>query len=96
MAARTHPDPDCVKAALARVDEFDDLARHQIKARRAMADRPNDVLTGLIECVAESGQPLSEDKILVHLTKDMVVGGTETTTHLIGNLFYNLCSTPGA
>ena len=44
----------------------------------------------------DDGNHLSEDKILVHLTKDMIVGGTETTTHLIGNLFYNLCSTPGA
>lgn len=94
--ARTHPDPDYVKAALARVDEFDGLARQQIRARQAMTERPSDVLTGLIECVDDSGKPLSEDKILVHLTKDMVVGGTETTTHLIGNLFYNLCSTPGA
>ncbi|HEV8297073.1 MAG TPA: cytochrome P450 [Acidimicrobiales bacterium] len=93
---RTDPDEARVKAAMAYVDEFDAMARQLIRDRRASSDRPDDVLTGLIEVEDENGKPLSEDKILVHLTKDMIVGGTETTTHMIGNLFYNLCSTPGA
>jgi cytochrome P450 len=94
--SRTHPDPDVVRDALARVDAFDDTVRELIRERRAMRDRPNDVLTGLVEAVDDEGRELSEDKILVHLTKDVIVGGTETTTHLIGNLFFDLCSTPGA
>ncbi|HEX7094579.1 MAG TPA: cytochrome P450 [Acidimicrobiales bacterium] len=94
--ARTHPDPDVAAAALARVDEFDAIVRELIRERRAASKRPVDLLTGLVESVDDDGKPLSEDKILVHLTKDVIVGGTETTTHLIGNLFYNLCSTPGA
>ena len=93
---RTDPDPERVRAAMAFVDDFDAMARDAIRQRRADKVRPDDVLTGLIECVDDDGRPLSENKILVHLTKDMVVGGTETTTHLIGNLFANLLSTPGA
>ena len=27
---------------------------------------------------------------------ELIVGGTETTKHLIGNLFFNLCATSGA
>lgn len=93
---RTDPDTEKVRRAMAYVDEFDEIARRLIRERRAASDRPDDVLTGLVECVDDDGNHLSEDKILVHLTKDMVVGGTETTTHMIGNLFYLLCSTPGA
>jgi len=94
--ARVGPDPEVAAAAGARVDAFDEMVRDLIRQRRRDADRPDDLLTGLVECVGSDGAPLSEDKVLVHLTKDVVVGGTETTTHLIGNLFYNLCRTPGA
>jgi cytochrome P450 len=94
--ARTDPDPAVVAAASQRVDEFDAATRALIRERQAATDRPKDLLTDLVESVDDNGNHLSEDKILVHLTKDMIVGGTETTTHLIGNLFYNLCSTPGA
>ncbi len=93
--ARTDPDPDVARAAGERVDAFDEMVRGLIRDRRAAAERPDDLLTGLVECVGSDGQPLSEDKVLVHLTKDLIVGGTETTTHLIGNLFYNVCATPG-
>ncbi len=93
---RTDPDPDVVAAASARVDAIDERVRQLIRDRVAATDRPKDLLTDLVESVDDTGNHLSEDKILVHLTKDMIVGGTETTTHLIGNLFYNLCATPGA
>jgi cytochrome P450 len=87
---------DVAEAASARVDAFDAMARRAIEARRAMTDRPDDLLTGLVESVDDDGNHLSDEKILVHLTKDTIVGGTETTTHLIGNLFYNLLATPSA
>ena len=93
---RTDPDPERVRAAMAFVEDFDAMARECIRERRAAKDRPDDVLTGLINCVDDHGNPLSENKILVHLTKDMVVGGTETTTHVIGNVFHQLLSSPGA
>lgn len=78
------------------VAEFEGKVRTLIEERRRSTDRPPDVLTKLIEAEGPDGQPLSDDKILVHLASDMVVGGTETTTHLTGNLFYHLLSTPGA
>jgi cytochrome P450 len=92
--ARVSPDPAVAAAAGARVDEFDTMVRELIRARRAGTERPDDLLTGLVDCVDSEGRLLSEDKVLVHLTKDVIVGGTETTTHLIGNLFYNLCRDP--
>jgi cytochrome P450 len=92
---RSDPDSERVRSAMAFVAEFDEMARDRIRERRAAKVRPDDVLTGLVECVDETGRPLSENKILVHLTKDIVVGGTETTTHLIGNLFAHLLASPG-
>jgi len=92
--ARVDPDPAVAAAAGARVDEFDAMVRELIRERRASRDRPDDLLTGLVACVDSDGHLLSEDKVLVHLTKDVIVGGTETTTHLIGNLFFNLCHDP--
>jgi cytochrome P450 len=94
--ARVDPDPDVARPAGERVDAFDEVVRELIRERRRAADRPDDLLTGLVDCIGSDGAPLSEDKVLVHLTKDVIVGGTETTTHLIGNLFSNLCGTPGA
>jgi cytochrome P450 len=93
---RTDSDPVKVARAGAIVGEFDTQVREIIRARLASTERPSDFLTGLIESVDERGAHLSEDKILTHLTKDIVVGGTETTKHLLGNLFYNLCSTANA
>jgi cytochrome P450 len=78
------------------VAEFDAAAREVIRQRQRSMHRPDDVLTGLIESRDADGKPLSEDKILTHMTKDVIVGGTETTKHLIGNLFFNLCAAPGA
>ena len=93
---RTDSDAGKVEAAKAVVAEFDAAAREVIRQRQRSTDRPDDVLTGLIESRDADGKPLSEDKILTHMTKDVIVGGTETTKHLIGNLFFNLCATPGA
>jgi cytochrome P450 len=93
---RTDSDAEKVEAAKAVVAEFDAAAREVIRQRQGSTHRPDDVLTGLIESLDADGKPLSEDKILTHMTKDVIVGGTETTKHLIGNLFYNLCATPGA
>lgn len=93
---RTDSDAAKVAAANAVVAQFDAAAREVIRQRQGSAHRPDDVLTGLIESLDADGKPLSEDKILTHMTKDVIVGGTETTKHLIGNLFYNLCATPGA
>ena len=93
---RTDADQRKVEAAKAVVAQFDAVARDVIRQRQASTHRPDDVLTGLIESRDADGKPLSEDKILTHMTKDVIVGGTETTKHLIGNLFYNLCTTPGA
>ena len=33
--------------------------------------------------------------MLLHLSKDLITGGIDTTTHLVGNLFYDILTTPG-
>jgi cytochrome P450 len=89
-------DPILAQEATARVEAFDEAFRQVIRDRQRATDRPRDLLSSLIESVDDDGHPLSEDKILTHLSKDVVVGGIETTTHLVGNLFYDMLSTPGA
>ena len=96
IATGNEADPGRAQDAADRVEAFDDLFREVIRDRQRSTDRPRDLLSALIESVDDDGHPLSEDKILTHLSKDVVVGGIETTTHLVGNLFYDLLSTPGA
>lgn len=96
IAQANHPDPEGARAAAERVAAFDDRLRAIIAERQQMKDRPRDVMTALVEAVDDEGQPLSGERILTHLSKDIIVGGTETTTHLVGNLFYGLLSEPGA
>ncbi|HZP31001.1 MAG TPA: cytochrome P450, partial [Acidimicrobiia bacterium] len=89
-------DPIEKQRAVDRVAEFDRHFLEVIRERRNMADKPDDAMTALIEYRDEEGKGLSDEKVLLHLTKDLITGGIDTTTHLVGNLFYDLCSTPGA
>jgi cytochrome P450 len=95
IATGNDADPVRAQEAADRVEAFDELFREVIRDRQRATDRPRDLLSALIDSVDDDGHPLSEDKILTHLSKDVVVGGIETTTHLVGNLFYDLLSTPG-
>jgi cytochrome P450 len=82
--------------ALAQVEKFDERFLEVIRERRASTDRPDDALTAFIEYRDEDGEGLSDEKILLHISKDLITGGIDTTTHLVGNLFYDLLRTPGA
>ncbi len=62
----------------------------------AGGQRPDDAMTAMIEYRDEEGLPLPDEKILLHLSKDLITGGIDTTTHLVGNMFYDLLRTPGA
>ena len=88
-------DPDLQQAAIDKVAEFDVHFLDVIRARRAAADKPDDAMTALIEYRDDDGSQLSDEKVLLHLSKDLVTGGIDTTTHLVGNLFYDILSTPG-
>ena len=83
------------QAAIDRVGEFDVHFLEVIRARRHAVDKPDDAMTALIEYRDDDGTQLSDEKVLLHLTKDLVTGGIDTTTHLVGNLFYDILSTPG-
>ena len=86
---------DEVAAAGEHVGAFDRRFLEVIAERRAATHRPADMLTALVEAVGADGQPLSDVKVLTHLTKDIIVGGIETTTHMIGNLFWEILNQEG-
>jgi cytochrome P450 len=83
------------EAASARCLLFDDHLRHVIRTRRESGDRPDDLLTTLIESHDDAGTPISDERILTHLSKDVLIGGIETTTHFIGNLLFGILSQDG-
>src|SRR5262249_9173700 len=89
-------DPDAQQAAIDKVAEFDRHFLEVIRERRGAADKPDDAMTALIEYRDEDGNGLSDEKVLLHLSKDLITGGIDTTTHLVGNLFFDTLSTPGA
>jgi cytochrome P450 len=89
-------DPVIRAAATERMEAFDARLLEVIVARRKSKDRPDDAMTALVEYRDDNGEPLSDDKILLHLSKDLITGGIDTTTHLVGNMFYDLLNTPGA
>jgi cytochrome P450 len=93
--AKVHEGTDEAAAAAARCFEFDDHLRDVIRQRRESTDRPDDLLTALIESADDDGTPISDERILTHLSKDVLIGGIETTTHFIGNLFHQILSLPG-
>jgi len=82
-------------AARARCLLFDDHLRQVIATRRESGERPDDLLTTLIESHDDDGTPISDERILTHLSKDVLIGGIETTTHFIGNLFFQILSQDG-
>jgi cytochrome P450 len=83
-------------AATRRVEEFDATLLEVVQARRREADPPDDAMTALIHARDDEGEGLSDEKVLLHLSKDLITGGIETTTHLVGNLFWDLLTTDGA
>jgi cytochrome P450 len=60
----------------------------QIRARRADAAPPNDLITRMV--VAESGGERLDDLAIQGLVSQLLVGGNETTTSLITNLVWRL------
>jgi cytochrome P450 len=92
---KVHAGTEEADAASARCVLFDDHLRRVIRSRRESGQRPDDLLTTLIECHDDAGTPISDERILTHLSKDVLIGGIETTTHFIGNLFFQILSQDG-
>jgi cytochrome P450 len=89
-------DPVLRQQALDEVAKFDERFLEVVRDRRRSSARPDDALTAFLEYRDDDGHGLSDEKILLHLTKDLITGGIDTTTHLVGNLFYDLLLTEGA
>jgi cytochrome P450 len=93
--AKVHAGTEEADAASARCLQFDEHLRHVIAARRESGAPPDDLLTTLIESHDDAGLPIFDERILTHLSKDVLIGGIETTTHFIGNLFFQILSEEG-
>jgi cytochrome P450 len=96
VAMTQSPEGPARDEAIARVQEFDSTLLDVIRERRRAPSPPDDAMTALVHARDEHGRELSDAKVLLHLSKDLITGGIDTTTHLVGNLFWDLLSTDGA
>lgn len=76
-----------------RPEEFNAYLYELVAQHRVSRDRPDDLVTRMIEFRDAEVGPLTDREIVAQLN-NVIVGGTETTTHLIGNLFYGLARRP--
>jgi cytochrome P450 len=99
IVAQLQPDTDEGRAAAGRVEAFTARLARIVAERRRLAaqggDQPDDLLATLLACRDDEGRPISDQRILTHLGSDILVGGVETTTHLVGNLFFQVLGQPG-
>ena len=87
MAGQNSADAAVQASARAKIDAYFGA---ELERRRSLpaADRPDDVLTSLLEAQHE-GRPFTIEQLLP-LILLLLVGGNETTTSLIGNLVWRL------
>jgi cytochrome P450 len=95
VASTQEQDPVRRQVALDSLVDFDTRLLELIAERRRSSERPDDAITAFLDYRDDDGRSLSDEKILLHLSKDLITGGIDTTTHLVGNLFYDLLTTPG-
>ncbi len=95
VASTQEQDPVRRQVAEDALVDFDARLLDLIRERRTSTSRPDDALSAFVDYRDDDGEALSDEKILLHLSKDMITGGIDTTTHLVGNLFYDLAITPG-
>jgi cytochrome P450 len=87
---RAGGDPATLAAAEERVQRFDDEVLELVRDRRATLDDSDDLITQLVRTVAPDGKPYSEMQVMTTVTKDVIMGGVETTTHLLANIILEL------
>ena len=75
-------------------DDFAAYVRNLAITRRLSADPPDDLITRMVGHVGDTGRTFSDTEIVTHVT-NLIVGGSETTTHLIGNLFHSMATVEG-
>lgn len=88
-------DPTRTTAADYRPEEFTAYLQNLITARRTAPEPPDDLVTRMINHVCEDGATFTDREIIAQMN-NVIIGGTETTTHLIGNLVYELARNPDA
>jgi cytochrome P450 len=86
---------DAASFARERAGQFEHEMRELIRDRMNATEQPDDLVTALVNHRTADGAALSETKILTHVAKDLISAGVETTTHVLGNFFYDVLSTPG-
>lgn len=73
---------------LAELGQLQAYILDQVRARRAAASPPDDLITRMV--TAESGGVRLDDEAILGLVSQLLVGGNETTTSLITNLVWRL------
>ncbi|MEW6474461.1 MAG: cytochrome P450 [Actinomycetota bacterium] len=64
-----------------------------VRQHREAADPPDNLVSQMCNYVGEDGRPFTDRQIITQLM-NVITGGIETTTHLIGNLFFELAQRP--
>jgi beta-dihydromenaquinone-9 omega-hydroxylase len=64
-----------------------------LQQHREAADPADNLVSRMCNYVGEDGRPFSDRQIITQLM-NVITGGIETTTHLIGNLFFELAQRP--
>ena len=64
-----------------------------VRQHREAADPPDNLVSRMCDHVGEDGRPFTDRQIITQLM-NVITGGIETTTHLIGNLFFELAQRP--
>jgi cytochrome P450 len=82
-------------AYLAPIRDLDARITAVVGERRRAAGERHDWLSVLLQCVDEQGRPLSDERITTMFTKNLLVGGSETSSRVIGFLFHYVLTTPG-
>jgi cytochrome P450 len=77
-----------------KVRAFDDHIRDLIASRRADAASGEDWISLLLQTTDEEGKPFSDARLTTMFTKDILVGGSETTTNVMAKLFLTLAEDP--
>ena len=74
-------------------NEFNAYILEQVKARRALHDPPDDIITRMLTHELSDGHFLTDTEVVTQV-RFLLMAGNETTTNLIANLCYELVRVP--
>ncbi len=85
--------PGAVRQRHETEEAFNAYIREQIAWRRSLDEPPKDIITTMMTEELSNGEYLTDTEIVTQV-RFMLMAGNETTTNLLGNLFYELIREP--